>query len=160
MEAWQLVVVLVAFAVGVGCGVVTGWREHERWERGTEWLKEPLETLNDYARLCHESSRRGGWWTNLETGAPLERNRGEMLMLMVTELAEAMEGERKGAMDDKLPHRKMTEVELADTLIRIFDYAGGFGYDLEGAFREKLVYNQRRADHQPEARRLAGGKKF
>ncbi len=33
------------------------------------------------------------------------------------------------------------EVELADTLIRIFDYAGGFGYDLQGAYREKMAYN-------------------
>ncbi len=40
-----------------------------------------------------------------------------------------MEGERKDLMDDKLPHRKMAEVELADALIRIFDYAGAYGYD-------------------------------
>ena len=60
---------------------------------------------------------------------------------MHSELSEAMEGERKGLMDDKLPHRRMAEVELADTLIRIFDYAGGFGYDLQGAYEEKMAYN-------------------
>ena len=37
-------------------------------------------------------------------------------MLIVSEIAEAMEGERKDLMDDKLPHRKMAEVELADAL--------------------------------------------
>jgi hypothetical protein len=35
-----------------------------------------------------------------------------------------MEGERKNLMDDHLPHRRSAEVELADALIRIFDYAG------------------------------------
>lgn len=44
--------------------------------------------------------------------------------------AEAMEGERKGLMDDHLPHRPMAEVELADALIRLFDYAGGFALRL------------------------------
>lgn len=63
-------------------------------------------------------------------------------------------------MDDKLPHRKMAEVELVDALIRILDYAGGFGYDLQGAFEEKMAYNAKREDHTHEARRAAGGKQF
>lgn len=71
-----------------------------------------------------------------------------------------MEGERKDLMDDKLPHRKMAEVELVDAMIRIFDYAAAFGYDLEGAYREKTAYNLTRADHTHEARRIAGGKQF
>lgn len=45
-------------------------------------------------------------------------------------------------MDDKIPHRSMLEVELADALIRICDMAGGLGLDLEGAVLEKLEYNQ------------------
>ena len=71
-----------------------------------------------------------------------------------------MEGERKGLMDDKLPHRRMAEVELADALIRIFDYAGAFGYDLQGAFDEKMAFNAVREDHKHEARGIAGGKKW
>jgi len=59
-----------------------------------------------------------------------DRNKGELLMLCVSELAEAMEGHRKDKMDDKLPHRKMAEVELADFLIRAFDMAGGLELDL------------------------------
>ncbi len=47
-------------------------------------------------------------------------------MLVVSELVEAMEGERKDLMDDKLPHRKMAEVEMADAAIRILDFMGGF----------------------------------
>lgn len=71
-----------------------------------------------------------------------------------------MEGERKDLMDDKLPHRRMAEVELADTLIRILDYAAGFGYDIGGAVSEKLAYNATRHDHTYEARATANGKKW
>ena len=100
------------------------------------------------------------WWHDPETSEKLDRNKGEMLMLIVSEVAEAMEGERKGLMDTYLPHRRMAEVELADVLIRIFDYAGAFGYDLDGAVAEKLVYNANRADHKPENRLKEGGKKW
>ena len=70
-----------------------------------------------------------------------------------------MEGVRKGIMDDHLPHRKMEEVEHADAIIRIFDYAGGHGLDVGGALVEKLKYNISRADHQVENRAKEGGKK-
>lgn len=58
------------------------------------------------------------------------------------------------------PHRRMAEVELADALIRIFDYAGGFGYDLDGAMYDKRKYNATRADQKAEARLAANGKKW
>ncbi len=63
-------------------------------------------------------------------------------------------------MDDKLPHRRMIEVELADLLIRVFDYAGAYGYDLAGAYAEKRAYNDSRADHKIESRLKENGKKF
>jgi len=81
-------------------------------------------------------------------------------MLCVSELAEAMEGHRKDLPDDKLPHRSMFEVELADCLIRIFDLAGGYGLDLGGAFEEKMAYNATRRDHSIAARLETGGKKY
>jgi NTP pyrophosphatase (non-canonical NTP hydrolase) len=113
--------------------------------------------LNTYAAECHADNAK--WWER-EDGTRIERNKGELLMLIVSEVAEAMEGERKGLMDDKLPHRSMAEVELADTLIRVFDYAAAYGYDLEGAYQEKRAFNARRQDHTHEARALAGGKKW
>ena len=116
------------------------------------------DNLNGFARQCHEANKR--WWHDLETGARLDRNKGELLMLIVSEIAEAMEGERTDIMDDHLPHRKMAEVELADALIRIFDYAGAYNYDLSGAFEEKMKYNAARKDHTKEARLAQGGKKF
>lgn len=110
--------------------------------------------------LCHGLAFNAGWWNDPKTGEPLERNDGEMIALMHSELSEALEGIRKSTMDSHLPHRKSVEVELADTIIRICDYAGKRHLDLAGAIIEKLAYNQQRADHKPEARAGTNGKAF
>lgn len=113
--------------------------------------------LNLYVQQCHQDNQQ--WWLD-SNGDKLNRNKGELLMLIVSEISEAMEGERKDLMDDKLPHRKMAEVELVDALIRIFDYAGAFNYDLQGAYEEKRLYNMNREDHKIENRLKEGGKKW
>ena len=100
------------------------------------------------------------WWVNPATGEKLTRNRPEMMMLMVSEIAEAMEGFRKDLMDDKLPHRKMETVEFADLFIRLMDYVGEFCPDFGEAVVEKREFNRTRKDHTPEARLAEGGKKF
>ena len=110
--------------------------------------------------ICHGMAKQAGWWNDLQTGEPKDRNDGEIIALMHSELSEALEGLRKDRNDDHLPHRKSVEVELADTLVRIFDYAGARGLDLAGALIEKLAYNAKRADHKPENRAKADGKKF
>lgn len=119
-----------------------------------------LLAINLVADKCYQASVDGGWWHDIHTGEPLERDRLNMLMLIVTEIAEAAEGERKALMDKHLPHRPNTEVELADAVIRIFDYSKGHGYDVAGAISEKLEYNATRADHKPENRAKDGGKKW
>lgn len=115
--------------------------------------------INSIVSDIHLDNLNAGWWTDINTGEPLERNRGEMLMLIVTEIAEAMEGVRKGIPDDHLRHRLMEEVELADAVIRIFDYCGGHGLDLGGAIVDKLNYNKHREDHKVSNRLKEGGKK-
>lgn len=96
----------------------------------------------------------------LGSSVPLDRNVGELLCYVHSEISEALEGHRKNLSDHKLPHRKMFEVELADAIIQIFDIGAGLGLDLGGAFEEKMAYNATRHDHTPEGRMQAGGKKY
>lgn len=108
--------------------------------------------------ICHGLAAQSGWWSKPDSRAPMMTP--VRLMLMVSELGEAMEAHRKSRMDDHLPHRRGLEVELADLVIRAFDMAGGEGLDLAGAIVEKLAYNARRLDHRPEERAKEGGKQY
>lgn len=117
--------------------------------------------INALVAYFHGKSKAAGWWE--EDGRDLTTDKyvhASKLMLVVSEVSEAMEGLRKDLMDDKLPHRKMAEVELADALIRIFDLAGVLDYDLGGAVIEKDAYNSVRPDHKIENRKAAGGKAY
>ncbi len=77
--------------------------------------------FNELSKKIHGDMVSVGWWDNTNQ-CLLEK-----LQMVSTEIAEATEGERKNLMDDKLPHRKMGEVELADTLIRVLDLGGKLG---------------------------------
>jgi len=123
-------------------------------------MDELTDNINRLMFLCHGVAVESGWWDDIRTDSPIIRNDGEMLCLMHSELSEAMEGLRKDLMDTHLPERKMAEVELADCVIRIMDFAGAKNYDLGGAVIEKIRYNTKRADHKPENRAKEGGKKF
>lgn len=119
-----------------------------------------IDALNTLVYACHKPAVDGGWWTDLETGLPKDRNAGELIALIHSELSEMLEGVRKSKMDDHLPHLTAEAVEGADTLIRLFDYFGGRKIDVATAFIEKLAYNAQRADHKIANRKLADGKKF
>ena len=127
-----------------------------------------LDGIYQLVGACHSQSREAGWWDNDihdDKGTLYTGDRHGMLVistklaLVHSEVSEALEGARKGLMDDHLPHRPMLEVELADAVIRIADLAGALNLDLAGAVLEKLAYNRTRADHTREARAAEGGKR-
>lgn len=127
-------------------------------ESNAQLIRQRITPINALVDLCHVRAVDAGWWDNRDATDP--NTCGACLALIHSEVSEALEGMRKGLMDDHLPHRKMEEVELADSVIRICDYAGARGFDLAGAIMEKLEYNRTRADHKREARAAAGGKKI
>ncbi len=87
-------------------------------------------TIQQWCELCHSIAKEKGFWNK-------ERNVGEALMLIVTELAEAMEGYRH---KDDANFRE----ELADTFIRLFDLCGGLGIDIEAEIAKKAEKNKSR----------------
>lgn len=99
-------------------------------------------SLNGLAKDIHNISRAKGFWPN---GA--ERNPGEVLMLIVTEVAEAMEDIRDGKPLNELLYAKsggkLTGVpsEMADIIIRVLDACAAWGIDIDDAVRRKINYN-------------------
>ncbi len=113
--------------------------------------------------LCHQRSVEAGWYKDPKTGEDFIIDKGifcEKISLIHSEISEALEGQRKNQMDDKLPHRKMVEVELADAVIRIFDLAGALKLNVTEAIHEKMEFNLVRPDHKLENRAKENGKAF
>lgn len=138
--------------------------DEERASRGRLVLAPALRALK---LLAHKASLDAGWWNSEDgrTGGLLNSSYtpyviATKIALIGSEINEALEGYRTDAQDDKLPHRKAVEVELADALIRIFDIAEALNLDLAGAIFEKMDYNRSRADHKTDVRKAKGGKRF
>lgn len=117
--------------------------------------------LNEAAKSIHADAKRKGFWDS-------DRETGTLLMLMVSELAEAMEADRHGRVaniekfdkdvkDTTMEisfqnHIKDTlEDEMADTMIRILDFCGAKGIDIEWHINKKLEYNRSRAHKHGKA---------
>lgn len=119
--------------------------------------------LNQSANVIFQNNKEKGFWDN-------DRNVGELLMLVTSELGEAMEAHRKGKFADlkqyyeisnkewadKSPIEKKEkycfeklvkdtfEDEIADAVIRLLDLSAGLGIDLEKHINEKVKYNKLR----------------
>lgn len=78
-------------------------------------------THNKLQNLIHQQNVDLGWWVK-------PRCFSTMTNLFISEASEALEGDRKNLMDDKLPQYPMVVVELADVAIRVYDYLGSVGY--------------------------------
>ena len=103
-----------------------------------EMLRVALPRL---ATACYTNSALHGFWP--EGGVP-PRNKGEMIALIHSELSEMLEGVRKPGPDSHCPEFTSEEVEAADVLIRLFDYARGHDLNLVEALFAKMAFNESR----------------
>lgn len=96
--------------------------------------------LTILAQHIHAENRAKGFWDN-------PRPLTETTMLIVTELAEAIEEERAGRDAVWMGAGGKPEgidVELIDALIRLLDLLGSRGTDVDGLLAQKLAFNASR----------------
>lgn len=84
------------------------------------------DALRLFFEDVHGRNVKAGWWSDINTGEPKKRNVGELLMLFVTEIAEAYEAYYNRSADDKLSQYPGFGVELADLGIRWADLCGAY----------------------------------
>lgn len=123
-------------------------KECEEHEAFVEKAKEEIErarsaTISKWVEVIHENAVAHGWYDDRQ------KNFGELLMLITTETAEAMEEYRNGRGFKEIYHDKKGKMcgipsELADIVIRVMDLCGYYGIDLEEAIKNKHEYNKAR----------------
>jgi len=96
------------------------------------------EAFEDTQKDIHDIAVKSGWWDN-------QRNDGELIALMHSELSEALEVLRDGdKKSDKVPEYTLLELELADVVIRLMDFAEARMLDVAGAILAKAEFNKTR----------------
>ncbi|GAA4827829.1 hypothetical protein GCM10023310_00620 [Paenibacillus vulneris] len=100
-----------------------------------------MPSITEMVKFAHQNAIDKGWYEE-------PRTFGEMIALMHSELSEALEDHRNGYGYREIYYEGEKPcgipVELADTVIRIFDTCGHLGIDLESAIRIKMAYNATR----------------
>lgn len=111
-----------------------------------------IDGLNETSKALHEHYVKQGFY-DYEVGIP------EKLMLIVSELSEALEADRKGRHADIRQYKRVTkqspqcfkewikdtfEDEIADTFIRLMDLCGWLDIDIESHIKTKQEYNETR----------------
>lgn len=116
------------------------------------------KTIKEWQQEIYQNNKEKGFWDS-------ERNFGELLMLVVSELGEALEAHRKNKIsnierykeyvllkpidsDEIISFEKYikdtVEDEIADAVIRLLDLSEGLGIDLEWHIEQKVAYNKTR----------------
>ena len=98
--------------------------------------------INEVAKQIHENAVEHGWWD--ET-----RAFPEIVALIHSEVSEALEEYRNGREATEIYYGDNGKpegipIELADVIIRIFDFCGYAGIDIDAAITQKHEYNKSR----------------
>lgn len=106
--------------------------------------------LVELQNKIHQQNKELGWWDE-------PRPFSTFVCLFHSELSEAMEGDRKGLMDDHLPQYPMFQVELADFVIRCLDWLGGKNHKTLGEDYEFFDIDYEKFDELELIARLHNG---
>lgn len=101
-------------------------------------------TINELVIEAHGTAKSKGWHDT-------QRNLGEALALIHSEISEALEEARRGTSLTEISYHANNPdkpegfgVELADAVIRIADLCGAVGINLEQMIKLKMEYNKTR----------------
>ena len=119
----------------------------------------PNEIINHLCQGAHEMAKSKGFhdlydyidrlgWSKISPDMQAKLTDAAdqaQLARIMSEVGEAVEALRHGNQPaEKIEGHTHVEEELADTLIRIFDYCGAKGYRLGDAVMKKMAYNASR----------------